>query len=264
MAICEAVFDPRARAARRGRKPRRRWRMTPLGTDSTPPDPIKTNNDVSAPGPERNAAGGSGTSNVTAQAILRAAAKVFARVGYDAATVREIAAEAKCGKPMIYYYFKDKAGLARELLLVPILELTARIEQLLAQPLDPVERLERIVGAIVALDRDDDLDRMRFAFATLFSPLNAGFRDQIDKSSCRLIELVDQACQPLVESGRLDPSRRPHLVAAIRGIITVRMLDWLFSNQPSSPELIRRDLELLLYGGLRSEPESGDSPPIER
>ena len=233
--------------------------MTPLGDDAIPRPLTESEPLAPPPGPERLATGGSGSSNVTAQAILRAAAKVFAKVGYDAATVREIAAEAKCGKPMIYYYFGDKAGLARELLLVPILELNARIEELLAQPLDPVERLGRIVSAIVALDRDDDLDRMRFAFATLFSPLNAGFREQIDKSSCRLVELVDQACAPLVESGRLDPSRRPHLVVAIRGIITVRMLDGLFGDRMSPPEMIQRDLELLLHGGLRKESESGDS-----
>ena len=47
----------------------------------------------------------------TREAILRAAMRVFARYGYDGATVDKISAAAKSVDRMIYYYFGSKEGL---------------------------------------------------------------------------------------------------------------------------------------------------------
>ncbi|WP_410606491.1 TetR/AcrR family transcriptional regulator [Amycolatopsis sp. lyj-109] len=47
------------------------------------------------------------------EAILEAAFAGFARVGYDAANVQEIAAEAGVAKPTVYNHFQDKETLFR-------------------------------------------------------------------------------------------------------------------------------------------------------
>ncbi len=43
--------------------------------------------------------------------VIKAAIKVFSKKGYDAASMREIAAAARLTKPMIYYHFKNKKDL---------------------------------------------------------------------------------------------------------------------------------------------------------
>jgi len=49
------------------------------------------------------------------QRILRAAEKIFADKGYDAARIDEIAAAAGVNKALIYYYFRNKHALMEEL-----------------------------------------------------------------------------------------------------------------------------------------------------
>lgn len=48
--------------------------------------------------------------------LLKAATEVFNRKGYAAALVSEIVAEAGVTKPVLYYYFKHKEGIYREIM----------------------------------------------------------------------------------------------------------------------------------------------------
>ncbi len=48
------------------------------------------------------------------QDILRAALREFARRGYDAATVRAIARDARVDPALVYHYFRDKEGVFLE------------------------------------------------------------------------------------------------------------------------------------------------------
>ncbi|MGK3203208.1 TetR/AcrR family transcriptional regulator [Amycolatopsis sp. MEPSY49] len=68
------------------------------------------------------------------EAILDAAFAVFARAGYDAANVQEIAAEAGVAKPTVYNHFEDKEALFRA-------ALAAVAEQVGAANLAAVERI---------------------------------------------------------------------------------------------------------------------------
>lgn len=50
------------------------------------------------------------------QALISAAAKLFAARGYEAATTREIALEADCAEGLIHRYFRGKSGLLMALI----------------------------------------------------------------------------------------------------------------------------------------------------
>src|SRR5579875_116764 len=67
---------------------------------------------AAAPGVQR----GRHDKHARQEALLRAAAMVFARDGYDAATTREIAARAGCAEGLIHRYFGGKEGLLLALL----------------------------------------------------------------------------------------------------------------------------------------------------
>ena len=51
----------------------------------------------------------------TRQHILEVALRLFADRGYAATSVQDIVDEARVAKPMLYYYFKNKAGLYQAL-----------------------------------------------------------------------------------------------------------------------------------------------------
>lgn len=52
-----------------------------------------------------------GQARKTRERILRAADDLFAQVGFDAATTREIAEQSRVNKALIHYHFKNKEGL---------------------------------------------------------------------------------------------------------------------------------------------------------
>ena len=85
------------------------------------------------------------------KALITAAQKLFALRGYEAATTRDIAAEAGCAEGLIHRYFHGKAGLLRELIRA---HMAAEISDI--NHLRPAPKLEQELLQLVALE----LDRM--------------------------------------------------------------------------------------------------------
>jgi AcrR family transcriptional regulator len=101
------------------------------------------------------------------QQMLEAADRVFARRGYQAASMDEIAAEVGVTKPMLYAYFGSKEGL--------YLASVQRAGEMLAQRLrdvaegGPAERLQAGVRAFFAF-----VDERRSSWAVLYREASAG------------------------------------------------------------------------------------------
>jgi len=104
-------------------------------------------------------------------AIMRAAVAVMGEVGYEAASVRDMAARAGVSVAALYYHFPSKADLLREFLDEAWEVSLARIERRLRLAGDdPFARLDSVVGTIVASQIHDD-------FAKLAS--NVALRDHV-------------------------------------------------------------------------------------
>src|SRR5215207_1547262 len=90
--------------------------------------------------------------------ILLAAANVFAREGYAAATLDDIAEQLGVTKGVIYYYFRSKEEIFTEIRATAIREATERLETNIARGRPPEvtlrDALRDLVGHIF-----DDLDR---------------------------------------------------------------------------------------------------------
>jgi TetR/AcrR family transcriptional regulator len=79
--------------------------------------------------------------------ILGAASVEFAARGFDGAKVDRIAARAKLNKAMLYYHFKSKAALYREILLDMFETVSAAVRDAV-DPADPADRqLAAYIGA---------------------------------------------------------------------------------------------------------------------
>ncbi|WP_020618410.1 TetR/AcrR family transcriptional regulator [Paenibacillus daejeonensis] len=70
-------------------------------------------------------------SEETKQFILKAARGLFASMGYESVTIRQIAKAAGCSHTTIYIYFKDKEALLQALTIPGLLELQASLESIL-------------------------------------------------------------------------------------------------------------------------------------
>lgn len=89
------------------------------------------------------------------QAILLAAARVFAEKGYEAATLDDIADRLRTTKTVIYYHFKTKEDLIVHLRLLTLSHVTNQLQAIIELGGSPDEVLRQAVAAIVAWSFDE-------------------------------------------------------------------------------------------------------------
>jgi AcrR family transcriptional regulator len=80
--------------------------------------------------------------------ILDAARQLFAKDGYEAVTMREVARRIHYTATALYYHFPDKESLLIELCRRDFLALAAHLQRI-GRSADPVERIRRMGGAYV-------------------------------------------------------------------------------------------------------------------
>ena len=91
-------------------------------------------------------------------ALLRQAAAVFARDGYDRASMAGLAAECGVSKALFYHYYASKEALLFDIISTHLEELVEAVEAADDAGLDPELRLERLVGALLEAYRDADAE----------------------------------------------------------------------------------------------------------
>lgn len=85
---------------------------------------------------------------MTKERIERVARRVFARNGFDGASIRQIVTEARVTKPALYYYFKNKRELFLSLLEEAVAPLCDELERVARGDGTPRDRMTGIIGAV--------------------------------------------------------------------------------------------------------------------
>lgn len=100
------------------------------------------------------------------QIIKSAALKLFSEKGYDGVSIRDIAFEADCAIPSVYYYFKNKEGLYKELAYDDFLELNKVLQSKINQKADFKEIYIQALLHILHLQEEQ---RMTYKLAVMTS-----------------------------------------------------------------------------------------------
>jgi AcrR family transcriptional regulator len=179
--------------------------------------------------------------------IARVAARLFAAQGYDATPVRAIVEAAGVTKPTLYYHFGSKEGLAHALLTVPMTRLVEALRGLVERGGDPVPALEGLIEANFAFCRDDP-DRARFVYALFFGPLGSGLSAELARFGEELTVQMGRAVDRIAEAGVIDPARAAACTAALRGLIVIHTMDFLYRGDNLGPGLPKRLVSDLLRG----------------
>lgn len=152
----------------------------------------------------------------TRERILKAATAEFADAGYDAATIRAIAARAAVDTALVHHYFGTKADLFAETMDTPIRPDVA-IRSLLDGPVDALG--ERIIRFVLESWEEAEVRRrglvmLRSALSSrITAPVLAGFlaRELLERIAARL--------------GTPDAALRASLVASqIAGVLVTRYI----------------------------------------
>lgn len=81
--------------------------------------------------------------------IAQVARREFARQGFDATSIRQIVAEARVTKPVLYYYFKNKRDLFLSLLEEAAAPLCDEVERIASGDGTPRDRMVEIIAAVL-------------------------------------------------------------------------------------------------------------------
>jgi TetR/AcrR family fatty acid metabolism transcriptional regulator len=182
--------------------------------------------------------------------LLDAAVRVFARKGYHAARVGDIAAEAGVAYGLLYHYFSSKEEVLRSVFRETWRALIATIESVEEGDDPPREQLRKVAEILLrSWRREPDLVRVLVLEVTR-SPLLAGEMDEIVASFA--------AIQGIVERGQADGSIRPDLDARLASYVFYGAVDelltgWVLGRLPDSDEVLARAEQTvveIVAGGL--------------
>ncbi|HKD32862.1 MAG TPA: TetR/AcrR family transcriptional regulator [Gaiellaceae bacterium] len=185
--------------------------------------------------------------------LLDAAVRVFARKGYHAARVGDIAEEAGVAYGLVYHYFGSKEEVLRSVFRETWRALIRTIESVEEGDDSPREQLRKVAEILLrSWRRDPDLVRVLVLEVTRSGHL-AGEVDEIDASFA--------AIQKIVERGQADGSIRTDLDARLASYVFYGAIDelltgWVLGRLPDSEEDVagaERTVVEIVTGGLAPE-----------
>ncbi len=189
------------------------------------------------------------------QRILDAARDVFSRDGFEAVSLRQVAATAGCTAPAIYLHFEDRDELIQQLCLTDYLTLASAL-QTLARHRDPLRRIQGAAEAILDFGLAHPHSyRLLFLTPRPFATSEEGRRRNTPEQNAYLF--VREALTKAQEVGELmsgDPDLFTQtFLAGIHGVIAIEVVGFqdTFIDWRPLKRRFRLMVETLLQG-LRS------------
>jgi AcrR family transcriptional regulator len=182
--------------------------------------------------------------------LVEVGKSVFAELGYDGASVEEIASRAKVSKPIVYEHFGGKEGLYA----VVVDRETSRLLDMITSRLGPdIGAREQIhASAMAFLDYiEDDPD----GFRVLVRDSPTGFAG--GGMAGLLSDVASKAEEVLAgffAQSKLDVRFAPLYAQALVGMV-VRVGSWWAEERKPGKEVVADHLTALVYVGLARLPE---------
>ena len=136
----------------------------------------------------------------TRRLILEAARRMFVEHGYEAATMRSIAAKIGYTATAVYHHFKDKTALVAELCAIDFRALTEALRKA-GSVADPLERLGRMGEAYVEFGLSHPM-QYQFMF---MAPRPHGLDAMSTDPGADCYGYLLETCRAVVATGRLRP-----------------------------------------------------------
>jgi TetR/AcrR family transcriptional regulator, fatty acid metabolism regulator protein len=184
--------------------------------------------------------------------ILDAAVRVFARQGFHACRVSDIADEAGVAYGLVYHYFASKDEVLDTLFLERWDVMLALIREVDAEPLPVREKLEAIASFIIDSYRHDP-DLMKVIIVEVTRAANS-FGDTHIGTIREAYELIGGIVEQAQADGVFKPDIEARFAAmAFYGVIEQLLTGWIFDLLPQGEEEFARAKQVVVEtvcGGL--------------
>ncbi|AFY57605.1 transcriptional regulator [Rivularia sp. PCC 7116] len=169
--------------------------------------------------------------------VSQAAWQVIVREGLDRTSMRAIAQEMGCTTGVVTHYFRNK----QELILFALNQVTEKLKTFMAEAIDSVSGIERLVtmlSAFLPLDRErQDILRVWVAFLG-YAVGRENLMSEHQQSAAQLREMLVEELEGLQAANLLRQDIKPGIEAnALLALVNGVSLDWLIqANRLTSEE----------------------------
>jgi AcrR family transcriptional regulator len=182
--------------------------------------------------------------------ILARAAELFARQGYTATSMNQVALACGVSKPSLYHYVRDKYQLLVEIAEDHVGRLNALVEIAHAKPLEPQARVRELIGSFLEVYADAQAAHRVLTEDVKF--LEAPDRERVLGAQRRVVASFADAIADTRPELRAAELHKP--VA----MLLFGMMNWMFTWLQPSGRLTHADLAPivadLFFGGLGAVP----------
>lgn len=186
--------------------------------------------------------------------ILEAAGRVFARKGFAAATMDEIAQEAEFSKAALYFYFKNKEELFLSLIHEKFNSLGEKLRRVTSSEDSPDVKIGDLVRIhLEAFEEDKEFFQIIASeHPRLDAEVGNRLRQDIRGRYVRYIDMIEDVMREGVEEGVLRDVPPRLLALALTGIVHSFTAQWVLTGgEESLTDKGHIILELFFHGASR-------------
>ena len=192
-------------------------------------------------------------------ALLRVAARLFARDGFDRTSIADIAAAAGVSKALLYHYYASKDALLFDIIHTHLTDLVGQIEAADDAALAPEAHVQRLIETALFAYRDADA----------MHKVQINDLDKLAEDQRRVIRALERKLVAIVAraTARLNPAFAGESAALLTpvamslfGILNWSYL-WFHDDKPLSREAYARLVTRLFIDGAARLSEE-QSPPL--
>lgn len=197
--------------------------------------------------------------HVTRDTILRAAAIIFSQKGFHAASMQDIADAVSLQKASLYHHFPSKQDILVELLNNALDIITARLEEVVNQPIPPEQRLR--TAMIAYLRALADYQELAIVLLLEHRSLNDELRALHIPRRDRFEHLWRDLVQDGEEAGAFTCVDSSVAGRALLGVMNWTVT-WFHGEGPLPIEMIADQFTELFLRGLLIRHETGGDPNV--
>ena len=185
--------------------------------------------------------------------ILARAAKLFAKRGYTATSMNEVAEACGVSKPSLYHYVQDKRQLLVEIAAAHIARLEALVDEVGAETHTPEARVRRLISAFLAVYANSQAEHRVLTEDVKF--LQPADRRRVLDGERKVVAAFADAI------AEARPELRDHNLDKPLTMLLFGMMNWMFTWLRPRGELSHADMAPvvadLFFGGLGAVGASG-------